>query len=217
MFLVLAITLFCSLSITTAASRTTWAFSRDNAVPGSTLWARVNPTLGVPVWSLALLTLVQALLGLINLGSTSAFVAFTSAGVVGLAVSYGMPIAISLLHGRREVSRAAWSCRGPLGWCVNLLGVAWIAFELVLFSMPTALPVTAVSMNYASVVVVGFFVASLGWYWVYARRREWMPLTFLPSLVFAVGRCGVGWCRGAVADVSSRVLQITRARPLPTG
>lgn len=166
-------TLFCSLSITTAASRTTWAFARDNAIPGSSLFARVNTTLSVPIWSIALLTLVQALLGLINLGSSSAFVAFTSAGVIGLALSYGLPIFISVLHGRREVSRAPWNCGTIVGWTVNLLSLAWIAFELVLFSMPTALPVTSVSMNYASVVIVGFFAISVAWYFVYARKREY--------------------------------------------
>lgn len=37
-FLVLVITLFCSLSITVAASRCTWAFARDDAIPGARLW-----------------------------------------------------------------------------------------------------------------------------------------------------------------------------------
>lgn len=37
-FLVLVITLFCSLSITVAASRCTWAFARDDAIPGAKLW-----------------------------------------------------------------------------------------------------------------------------------------------------------------------------------
>jgi len=37
-FLVLMITLFCSVSITVAASRCTWAFARDDAMPGAKLW-----------------------------------------------------------------------------------------------------------------------------------------------------------------------------------
>ena len=51
-FLVLVITLFCSISITVAASRSTWAVARDDAVPLAKIWAYVNPKLGVPVWSL---------------------------------------------------------------------------------------------------------------------------------------------------------------------
>lgn len=109
---------FCSISITVAASRVTWAFARDHAVPLSSIWSRIDQKLGVPVWALALITLIQALLGLINLGSSSAFIAFTSAGVLGLALSYAVPISISLINRRREVNAAKWNCGdliGPLG------------------------------------------------------------------------------------------------------
>lgn len=169
-FLVLVITLFCSVSITVAASRTTWACARDGALPFSSLWARVNPRLGVPVWALVLLTVVQMLLGLINLGSTSAFTAFVSVGVFALAVSYAIPIGASLFHGRSEVNKARFNAGPILGTIINVVALCWITFELVLFSMPTALPVTAASMNYASVVFVGFMSIAAVTYAVYARK-----------------------------------------------
>ncbi|KAL5363100.1 amino acid permease [Aspergillus floccosus] len=168
--LVLVLTLFCSISITVATSRATWAVARDNALPFASLWARVHPTLGVPVASLALLTMVQMCLGLINLGSSSAFTAFVSVGVFALAVAYAFPIALSLMHGRREVSHAPWCCGNVVGTVVNAIALVWIAFELVLFSMPTALPVTRVSMNYASIVFVGFMGIAAAWYVAYARK-----------------------------------------------
>ncbi|KAK7705050.1 hypothetical protein SLS57_010247 [Botryosphaeria dothidea] len=176
-FLVLAITLFCSISITNAASRCTWAFSRDDAVPLARIWARVDDRFGVPIWSLVLITLVQMLLGLINLGSTSAFTAFVSVGVIALALSYAFPIAISLLHKRREVARARFHCGPLIGTTVNLIALAWIAFELVLFSMPTALPVDKVTMNYASVVLAGFLAISAVWYMVHSRTYYKGPPT----------------------------------------
>ena len=174
--LVLVITFFCSISITVAASRATWALARDRALPGSRLWARVHPALGVPVWSLLLVTLVQMLLGLINLGSSSAFSAFVSVGVIALAASYFIPISLSLAQRRREVAHARFNC-GPLfGFLVNAISVAWIAFELVLFSMPTSRPVSAVSMNYASVVFAGFMAIAAVWYAIYARICTYPPL-----------------------------------------
>ncbi|KAK5688401.1 hypothetical protein LTS10_000379 [Elasticomyces elasticus] len=169
-FLVLVITLFCSISITVAASRCTWAFARDDAIPGAKLWAKVDARLGVPVNSLALVTVVQMLLGLINLGSTSAFLAFVSVGVQALALAYAIPIAISLFCGRREVNKARWNLGQTFGTIANVLALIWIAFELVLFSMPTALPVTAVTMNYASVVLVGFGAIAAVWYLVHSRK-----------------------------------------------
>ena len=170
MFLVLAVTMFCSISITVAASRTTWAFARDDAIPLSRLWSKVNPSLGVPVWSLVLVTVVQMLLGLINLGSTSAFLAFVSVGVMALQVSYGIPIALSLLSGRSQVSQARWKLPSIVGLVANVVALCWIAFEVVLFSMPTVLPVTKVTMNYASVVLVGFLSIAAVWYFIYARK-----------------------------------------------
>lgn len=169
--LVLIVTLFCSISITVAASRTTWAFARDNAIPLARVWAHVNQTLGVPLWAMMLTTVVQMLLGLINLGSSSAFTAFISVGVIALAASYAIPISISMLHGRREVSSARWNA-GKFGWFVNIVAVVWICFEIILFSMPTVLPVTDVSMNYASVVWVGFGAFAGIWYIAYARKGE---------------------------------------------
>ena len=167
-FLVLGVTFFCSISITTCASRTTWAFARDQAIPGSSLFSKT--TFGVPLAALSLVTLVQALLGLINLGSSSAFIAFTSAGVMGLALAYAVPISVSVLEGRKQVSGARWNCGPIFGPIINGIALTWIAFELVLFSMPSALPVTSVTMNYASVIVVGFLFLSAVWYFVYARR-----------------------------------------------
>ncbi|KAH8682537.1 amino acid/polyamine transporter I [Xylariales sp. PMI_506] len=168
--LVLIITLFCSISITVAASRCTWAFARDNAIPLASLWARVDERHGTPIWALVLTTVVQMLLGLINLGSSSAFLAFVSVGVIALAVSYGIPIAISVFHGRREVSVARWNVGRVAGWTANVIALAWISFEVILFSMPTALPVTESSMNYAIVVFLGFMALSAIWYAVYARK-----------------------------------------------
>ncbi|KAL5315855.1 hypothetical protein ACEPPN_016728 [Leptodophora sp. 'Broadleaf-Isolate-01'] len=170
-FLVLAITMFCSISITVAASRCTWAFARDDAIPGSKIFAKVNKKLGVPVYSLILVTVVQMLLGLINLGSTSAFTAFVSVGVIALAASYAIPIALSLFWNRRvEVNQAKWNVGPIIGPIVNVVALCWIAFEIVLFSMSTVLPVTEVSMNYASVVCVGFGTIATAWYFIHARK-----------------------------------------------
>ncbi|KAM0129362.1 hypothetical protein ACHAP3_007867 [Botrytis cinerea] len=170
-FLVLGITMFCSISITTAASRCTWAFARDEAIPGSKIFSVVNKSLGVPVNALIFVTIVQMLLGLINLGSSSAFTAFVSVGVIALSISYAIPIGLSLLwNRRREVSHARWNCGHMVGATVNVVALVWIAFEVVLFSMPTALPVTKVSMNYASVVLVGFMAIAAVWYAAYARK-----------------------------------------------
>ena len=179
MFLVLVITMLCSISITVAASRCTWAFARDDAIPGAKLWAKVDQRLGVPVWALVLVTAVQMLLGLVNIGSSTAFIAFVSVGVQALALSYGLPIGISLFSGRHGVNSARWTLGPRIGPIVNSIALLWIAFELVLFSMPTVIPVTPVTMNYSSVLLVGFGAIAGLWYAVHSRTGELAASQFL--------------------------------------
>lgn len=171
-FLILLITLFCSISITVAASRCTWAFARDKAIPLSRVWSKVDETHGAPIWALVLTTVVQMLLGLIYLGSSSAFLAFVSVGVISLAVSYAIPITISMIYRRKDVNDAPWSMGNLIGWTVNVIAVVWIAFEVVLFSMPSVLPVDEVTMNYAIVVFAGFMVFSAIYYVAYAHKGK---------------------------------------------
>lgn len=169
MFFVLIVAVFCSISITVAASRCTWAFSRDGAVPGWRIWSKVSSD-QTPVNALALMTVIQMLLGLINLGSTTAFTAFASVGTIALAAAYATPVLVSILEGRRSVSSARFRWPSAVGWTVNVLTVAWVAFQLVLFSMPAALPVTLLTMNWCSVVFVGFMFLSAVYYLLFARK-----------------------------------------------
>jgi amino acid transporter len=171
-FLVLVIALFCSISITVVTSRCTRAFARDNAIPFSSLWSKVDEKHGSPIWALTLATLVQLLLGLISLGSTSAFLAFVSVSVMALSVAYGIPIMLSIIYMRREVRTAPWKMNNAVGWVINAIAMAWITFEMVIFSMPSVIPIDEVSMNYAVVVFFGFMGLSTLWYFVYARKGQ---------------------------------------------
>lgn len=103
--LVLIIACFNSISITVATSRTTWACVRDQALPASNLLAKIHPSLGVPIWSLVLVTVVQLLLGIINIGSSSAFTAFAAVGIVAHSLAYAIPITISMMNKRKEVKK----------------------------------------------------------------------------------------------------------------
>ncbi|RAL09302.1 putative amino acid permease [Aspergillus homomorphus CBS 101889] len=181
---VLILAFFGSISSTVASSRATYAFARDNGLPFSRFWAHVhnpyalssassssnNKPDNIPVNALLGGTVLQMFLGLINLGSTSAFTAFVSVGTIALSLAYAIPIALSLMHRRTEVSRAPWTCGPLLGPVVNVISLAWIILGLFLFSLPTALPVTPSSMNYAAVVLVGLLGLALAWYVAYGYK-----------------------------------------------
>ena len=182
--------IFCAISICCAASRATWSFARDKAIPYSAFFSKVNHGFleGVPLSAYLLSTTVQVLLGLIFLGSSTAFNAFVGVAVMCLGVSYALPVLLSVLNRRREVFDAPYNL-GRWGYLINCIAVLWVFFEMVLFSMPAVIPVTPTSMSewhfgsylifstisvstisdwdwtdYASVVFVGFASISAAWY-----------------------------------------------------
>ncbi|KAG7087805.1 hypothetical protein E1B28_013746 [Marasmius oreades] len=169
-FIVFVIGIFCGISICCAASRATWAFARDKALPFHEFFAGVSPKNGVPLNAYLLSILIQLLLGLIYLGSPTAFNAFVGVAVMCLGASNAMPIVISLGNRRKNVRDSSFAL-GKLGLPVNLIAVVWIVFEIVLFSMPAVVPVTPATMNYASVVFVGFGVFSGVWYMISGKHH----------------------------------------------
>ena len=59
-----------------------------------------------------------------------------------------------------------------IGYIINSLCCAWILLSLVIFCMPTSLSgLTSDSMNYASVVFVGFATIAFIWYIISARKN----------------------------------------------
>ncbi|KAJ8073084.1 hypothetical protein PM082_019952 [Marasmius tenuissimus] len=169
-FIIFMTSVFCAISVCCASSRATWAFARDKAVPFHRFFAKISTGSSIPLNAYLLSTLVQLLLGLVSLGPRTAYNAFVGVAVMCLGASNAMAIGVSLADRRRGVVDSPFSL-GKLGPPLNIIAVLWIAFEIVLFSMPAVVPVTPFSMNYASVVFVGFGVISAVWYMVGGRHH----------------------------------------------
>lgn len=170
LFLILGILFFAGTGALTAASRCTYAFARDGAIPGSRLWKRVDKRFDIPLMALVLSTVVDCLLGLIYFGSSAAFNSFTGVATICLSTSYGMPILISVLRGRRAVKHSSYGL-GRFGYFINIATLCWICLAVVLFCMPVSLPVAPATMNYASVVFAGFAAISVLWYFIRGRKN----------------------------------------------
>ena len=175
--------LFCGVASVTSASRMLFAFSRDNAVPLSRLWRQLSARNRVPVnaavaivglaWLLMLPTLVNGAIG---------YLVGTSVAVIGLYISYAIPIALRIRAGSRFPS-GEWSLGRHYRW-ICPLAVGWIAAVCVLFLMPVSpagIPGAAdfdwQVVNYAP-LTVGAALAFFGW-WYWASARKW----FLKSSV----------------------------------
>jgi amino acid permease (GABA permease) len=161
---------FCGMACVTSSSRMSFAFSRDNALPGSRLWAVVNPETGTPRNSIWLVTGVAILLASPALVSTTAYLAVTSISVIGLYIAYITPVFLRLRNpdfrpGRWNLGR--WS--RPIGW----ISVVWVVFIVILFMLPPASPVDLTTFNYAPIAVV-IVVAVAGVMWVVSGRQHFM-------------------------------------------
>lgn len=84
LLIVIAAQLFCGNAEVAAASRMVFAFSRDNALPGSALWRRVSARTQTPVPAVWLSVGVAALLAVPSLYSATAYGAVTAINVIGI-------------------------------------------------------------------------------------------------------------------------------------
>jgi len=99
-----------TIPLVVSAARTLWALARDNAFPFARFLSRVDEKRGIPTLAIITTTLFLALLGLLNIAATTAFNAILSLFVVGLYLSYLLPV-LAILW--RRISRPQTLVYGP--------------------------------------------------------------------------------------------------------
>lgn len=130
---------FTAMTAIQAGSRTIWAYARDELLPGSKIWYKINGWSQTPIYAVWLFTISCVLINLIGLGSYTAIAAIFNLTAIALDWSYTIPIICKLLYGRFE--------RGPfhLGWAspfINWWAVIWTTFVTIIYVQPTIRPVT---------------------------------------------------------------------------
>ncbi|KAK5107681.1 hypothetical protein LTR62_000916 [Meristemomyces frigidus] len=185
LFWVILIQFFTGASALLANARMTYAFARDEALPFSSLWSKVNKVTGTPVNAVWLVVVFCCLLNLIGIGSTETITAIFNLCAPCLDLSY-----VAVLFAHQLYADKVQFISGPftLGkWSkpLNYLAIAWVLFISVVLFFPTAKPVTATNMNYAIVVAAFVGLFSLGWWWAGARHKYTGPRT--QELMHVVG------------------------------
>jgi amino acid permease (GABA permease) len=159
---------FCGMASVTANSRMSYAFARDDAIPGSRIWKKVNPRTGTPTNSIWLCVALSTLLVLPSLWNTTAYAAATSIAVIGLYIAYVGPVLLRRLNPDFEPgpwNLGRWSA--PIGW----IAIVWVGFICVLFVLPTWYPLEWSTLNY-TIVAVAVVVGAAAIWW-YAGARKW--------------------------------------------
>ena len=181
-FLILLIStagqLFCVTACLTSASRMTFAFSRDGAVPGSRLWAKVNPTTKIPANAVMFVTAIGIIITLPALKSIGgvpvAFLAVVSVAVIGLYLAFMIPIYLRWRMGD-AFEPGEWTLGSKYKW-MNLVAVVEIAIISVYFVLPftpTGVPFAEdfswASFNYAPLLTFGVLIVLAIWWNVSAK------------------------------------------------
>jgi amino acid transporter len=137
--------LFCTVACLTSASRMTFAFSRDGALPASQIWSKVTAT-KVPANAVMLCAVLAGLITLpalieVNFGTEeapiilpTAFYAVVSVAVIGLYLAFAIPIYLRWRHGENfEVG--SWNNGAKYKW-MNPIAVAEILIISIYFILP---------------------------------------------------------------------------------
>ncbi|RSM08331.1 hypothetical protein CEP52_004719 [Fusarium oligoseptatum] len=172
LFIILMSSLCCVIGTVLTNSRTYWALARDNAVPFSKYFGRVNESLSAPVQATLFVAVIASGIGAIPLGSPVGFNNLTGSFIIISTVSYAIPIASNLFSGRKRFHPGPFHLKG-MGYVVNGLAVLFITLFDVFFCFPAALPFDATTMNYNSVILCGvIFITSLWWFTYAATHYE---------------------------------------------
>ena len=168
--------LFCGMSSVTANSRMIFAFSRDGALPGSSIWYKVNARTKTPTNAVWLAVACAFLLAVPAVWSTTAYGAVTSIATIGLYIAYVIPVLLRRRLGDRfeagPWNLGKWSA--PIGW----VAVVWVTAISILFMLPQENPITRDSFNYAPVAVGFVLLIATVWWFATARRTFKGPVSY---------------------------------------
>ncbi len=157
---------FCGMSSITTNSRMIYAFSRDGAVPFSNTWHRLDAG-RTPRNAIILAAVAAFVLAIPTVFNFAAYVAITSIAVIGLYISYVLPIYLRLQS--RNFEHGPWHL-GSWSRPVGIIAVIWVVFISILFMLPTITPITAVTFNYTPVVVLGTLIILVIWWMTSVRH-----------------------------------------------
>ncbi|KAI8069179.1 amino acid/polyamine transporter I [Gongronella butleri] len=160
---------FSGSALTLGSSRMIYAFARDRGTPFSSYISKVNPMTKTPVWAVWANIIFAMVVGILYIVNDTAFSAIVSVNTIASSLAYFIPICLRLTTGRKKFKRGPFHL-GPFSYVIGTISCLWILFTFVLFVCPTAYPVTAENMNYASVIFVFVIMVCVIFYYTRARH-----------------------------------------------
>lgn len=132
LFIIFLSSLCCCIGTILTNSRSYWVLARDNAVPFSRVFSRVNEPLSCPIEATLLVAVLAIGIGAIPLGSPVGFANLTGSFIIISTISYGIPFTCNILSRRKRFVPGPFKL-GRAGFLVNGIAVLLIILFDILF------------------------------------------------------------------------------------
>lgn len=152
-------------SMMLAASRQSFAFARDGALPFSGVLYRINKFTKTPVNTVWFCAAGSISLGALVFAGTQAINAVFSISITAQYVAFSIPIAVRWIWRKENGWTPGVFSLGPWSGFCAFVSVGWMALTSIVFFFPTTKHTGASDMNYTVVVLGGAVILSLVWYY----------------------------------------------------
>ncbi|KAE8382073.1 amino acid/polyamine transporter I [Aspergillus bertholletiae] len=171
MVVVAIVQFFMGLSLVIAASRQSWAFSRDGALPFSSFFRKVSKKIRYQpvrmIWGVVVSAIIVGLLSIINNAASNALF---SLAVAGNDLAWMMPILCRLVWGQDRFHPGEFYT-GRFSKPIAVTAIIYLAFAIILCMFPTTgSDPTPQDMNYTVVINGALWGGALLYYSLYARK-----------------------------------------------
>ncbi|KAJ6450901.1 amino acid/polyamine transporter I [Mycena sanguinolenta] len=171
-------------NLTLAASRQTFAFARDGALPISFWIYRMNTFTATPVNAVWVVTGVAFILTLLVFAGPTAITTIFSLPIVAQYLAYIIPIFCRFAFKNDFTPGPFYT--GRLSAPISILSLVWMVFMMIVFMFPASPVVSSVSMNYTSACLGAWVLLSLvGYYFPFKELG------------------GVHWFKGPVPNIDT--------------
>lgn len=141
MSLLFIVQFLMGLSITVAASRQAWAFSRDGALPFSSFFRPISRKFGyIPLRTVWGCVFLAAVLGLLSLIAPAAAQALFSLAVAGNNLAWGIPIFARVVWGQHKFKPGPFYTGDRFSVPIAWTAIVFLVFGILLCMFPVGGP-----------------------------------------------------------------------------
>ncbi|KAE9370025.1 gaba permease [Stipitochalara longipes BDJ] len=160
------------LSILVAASRQTWAFSRDGALPFSSFFRPISKRMGyIPLRTIWGCVFLAAVLGLLCLIAPAAAAALFSLAVAGNNLAWGLPIFCRVVWAQHKFVPGPFYTGDRFSKPIAWVAIIFLVFGIILAMFPDGGPdPTPQTMNYTVVINMAVWGGAMLYYFIDARK-----------------------------------------------